>query len=85
VEVGEAIIESILPLTVAATSPFENVNSTEDAAMGVFAPITTIAVVPLNTEQEEAAVPELGITPTLAEQATPGTKSVPVTVIVLPT
>jgi hypothetical protein len=84
VEVGEAIIESMLPLNVAATAPFKNVTSTEDAAMGVFAPITTTAVVPLKTEQEAAAVPELGVTPTLAEQANPGTKSVPVTVTVLP-
>jgi hypothetical protein len=79
---GEATIVSVVPLTEAATEGF-NFNSTDDAAMGVFSPITTTASETLATVQDVAAVPELGVAPTLAVHSKPGMK--PVTVIVLPT
>ena len=62
-----------------------NVNSTDDAAAGVPVPMTTTAVLALATVHDAAAVPELGDAPTLAVQAKPGMKLVPVTVTLLPT
>jgi hypothetical protein len=76
---------SVFPGTVATTAPFVKVNSTDDAAMGVFSPITTTAAVTFATVQDVAAVPELGVAPTLAVHLKPGMKLVPITVILLPT
>ena len=78
-------IMSGVPATVADTAPFVNVNSTDDAAMGVFAAITTVTVVALAYVQDVAAVPELAVAPTLALHAKPEMKLAPVTVMVLPT
>ncbi len=62
-----------------------NVTSTDDAAAGVFAPITTTTVVAVAYKHEKAAVPIVGkLLPTLALHAKPDMKLVPVTVIVLP-
>ena len=76
---------SDVPLTVATLTPFVNVTSTDDAAMLVPAPITTTTVVALAYVQDVAGVPTLGVAPTLALQAKPEMKLVPVTVMVLPT
>ena len=76
---------SDVPLTVATLAPFVNVTSTDDAAMLVPAPITTTTVVALAYVQDVAGVPALGVAPTLALQAKPEMKLVPVTVMVLPT
>ena len=76
---------SDVPLTVATLAPFVNVTSTDDAAMLVPAPITTTTVVALAHVQDVAGVPALGVAPTLALQAKPEMKLVPVTVMVLPT
>ena len=76
---------SDVPLTVATLTPFVNVTSTDDAAMLVPAPITTTTVVALAHVQDVAGVPALGVAPTLALQAKPEMKLVPVTVMVLPT
>ena len=76
---------SDVPLTVATLTPFVNVTSTDDAAMLVPAPITTTTVVALAYVQDVAGVPALGVAPTLALQAKPEMKLVPVTVMVLPT
>ncbi len=64
---------------------FEKATSTDDAPAGVPAPITTTTLDTLETTQDVAAVPELGVAPTLAVHANPGMKLVPVTVMVLPT
>ena len=61
-----------------------NVNSTDDAAVGGFAPMTTTTVVALAYVQDAAGVPALGVAPTLAVQGSFG-KFDPVTVMVLPT
>ena len=71
--------------TVATLAPFVKVRSTDDAAMLVPAAITTTTVVALAYVQDVAGVPALGIAPTLALQAKPEMKLVPVTVMVLPT
>ena len=63
----------------------EKATSTDDAPAGVPAPITTTTLDTLETTQDVAAVPELGVAPTLAVHANPGMKLVPVTVMVLPT
>ncbi len=63
----------------------EKVTSTDDAPAGVPAPITTTTLDTLETKQDVAAVPELGVAPTLAVHANPRMKLVPVTVMVLPT
>ena len=76
---------SDVPLTVATLAPFVNVTSTDDAAMLVPAAITTTTVVALAYVQDVAGVPALGVAPTLALQAKPEMKLVPVTVMVLPT
>ena len=71
------------PATVATMLPFVNVTSTDDAAAGVFAPITMVTEVAL-TYVHAASVPKLGVAPTFAVHAEL-MKSVPVTVMVLPT
>ncbi len=73
------------PATVAETGGFVNVTSTDDAAMAVPAAITTTTVLALAYVQDAAGVPALGVAPTLALQAKPEMKLVPVTVMVLPT
>ena len=60
-----------------------NVTCTDDAAAGVPVPITTVTELSL-TYEHVAAVPELGVAPTLAVHEALG-KFVPVTVMVLPT
>ncbi len=77
-------IMSDVPARVADTAPFVKVNSTDDAAMLVPAAITTTTVVTLAHVQDAAGVPALGVAPTLALQAKPEMKLVPVTVMVLP-
>ena len=84
VAVGAATTVSGVPATVADTAELVNVNSTDDAAMGVFAAITTVTVVALAYVQDAAAVPEPAVAPTLAEHAKPEMKLLPVTVMVLP-
>ena len=74
-----------VPATVADTVELLNVTSTDDAAMGVFAPITTTTVVALAYVHDAAAVPEPAVAPTLAVHAKPEMKLAPVTVMVLPT
>ena len=71
--------------TVAVRTGLVKVSSTDDAAMGVFAAITTVTVVALAYAQDAAAVPEPAVAPTLAVHAKPEMKLVPVTVMVLPT
>ena len=85
VAVGAATMASVVPETAAVTAEFVNVTSTDDAAMLVPAPITTTTVVALACVQDVAGVPALGVAPTLALQAKPEMKLVPVTVMVLPT
>ena len=85
VAVGAATTVSGVPATVADTAEFVNVSCTDDAAMGVFAPITTTTVVALAYVHDVAAVPPLGTAPTLALHAKPEMKLLPVTVMVLPT
>ena len=79
-ETRGAKMSSVVPGTVAVTAPFVKFNSTDDAPMSVFAPMTTTAVVAFMTVQEVAAVPEMGSAPTLAVHAKPEMKLVPVTV-----
>jgi hypothetical protein len=81
----EPTISSKDPGTEAAMVGFVNVNCTDEAAVGVLAPMTTTAVVAFATVQDVAAMPELGSAPTLASQVKPGIKFVPNTVMVLPT
>ncbi len=71
--------------TVAVRTGLVKVSSTDDAAMGVFEPMTTTTVVALAYEHDVAAVPEPAVAPTLALQAKPEMKLLPVTVMVLPT
>ncbi len=82
-ETRRAKMSSVVPGTVAVTPPFVNFNSTDDAPMSGFPPMTTTAVVAFVTVQEVAAVPEMGLAPTLAVHAKPEMKLVPVTVMVL--
>ena len=83
--VGAATMVSGVFATVADTAELVNVSSTDDAATGVFAAITTVTVVALAYVQDAAAVPEPAVAPTLAVHAKPEMKLVPVTVMVLPT
>ena len=83
--VGDSSIVRVVPDTVATAAPLVKVTSIDDAPAGVPAPITTTVLVAVKTKQDVAAVPELGVAPTLAVQANPGMKLVPVTVMVLPT
>ena len=83
--VGDGSIERVVPETVATAAPLVNLTSTDDAPAGVPAPITTTTLDTLETTQDVADVPELGVAPTLAVQTNPGMKLVPVTVMVLPT
>ena len=85
VAVGAATMVSVVPETAAVTAEFVNVTSTDDAAMLVPAAITTTTVVALAYVQDVAGVPALGVAPTLALQAKPEMKLVPVTGMVLPT
>ena len=82
-ETRRAKMSSVVPGTVAVTAPFVNFNSTDDAPMSVFAPMTTTAAAAFATVQDVAAVPKMGSAPTLAVQAKPDMKLVPVTVMVL--
>ena len=82
-ETRGAKMSSVVPGTVAVTAPFVKFNSTDDAPMSVFAPMTTTAVVAFMTVQEVAAVPEMGLAPILAVHAMPEMKLVPITVMVL--
>ena len=82
--VGAPTTVSVVPPTVAATPEFVNFTSTDDAATGVVAPITTTTVVALPYAHDVASVPELGVAPTLAVHTNPEMKLVPVTVMVLP-
>ena len=59
VAVGGSTIRSGVPPTVALAPPFAKVNSTDDAALGVFAPTTMTTVISLVTLQDVARVPEL--------------------------
>ena len=59
VAVGLATMLSGVDGTVATLPPFANVNSTDDAALGVFAPTTMTTVISLVTLQDVARVPEL--------------------------
>ncbi len=83
--VGNDRTVRVVPETVATAAPLVNLTSTDDAPAGVPAPITTTTFDTLETEQDVAAVPELGVAPTLAVHANPRMKLVPVTVMVLPT
>jgi hypothetical protein len=86
VAVGSEMTVSVVPATVATLAPFVNVTCTDDAAAGVFAPITTTTCVPLGHEHDAAAVLVVGtLLPTRAVHANPEMKLVPVTVMVLPT
>ena len=83
---GTALTVSVVPATVATLAPFVNVTSTDDAAAGVPAPITTTTVVALAYSHDAAGVLVVGTSlPTLAVHAKPEIKLAPVTVIVLPT
>ena len=84
VAVGAATMVSGVPATVADTAELKNVNSTDDAAMGVFEPMTTTTVVADAYVHDVAAVPPLATAPTLAVHASL-MKLAPVTVMVLPT
>ncbi len=59
VAVGGSTIRSGVPLTVALAPLLAKVNSTDDAALGVFAPTTITTVMTLVTLQDVARVPEL--------------------------
>ena len=69
----------------AATAEVVNVTLQDAGPIAVPAAITTTTMVALAYVQDVAGVPELGVTPTLALQAKPEMKLVPVTVMVLPT
>ncbi len=83
--VGAATTARVVPGTAVTLKPFVNVNCTDEAAMGVLAPMTTTAVVAFATVQDAAAAPVLGAAPTLALHKKPGMKLAPITVMVLPT
>jgi hypothetical protein len=85
VALGETSTVREVPETTATTAPLVNVTSTDDAVVGVLAPMTTTALVETGTVHDAAAVPELGAAPTLAVHAKPGMKLAPDTVMVLPT
>ena len=85
VAVSAAVTVSGVADTVAVLAPLVKVSSTDDAPVGVPAPITTTIVVALPNVHDVAAVPVEGVAPTLALQAKPEMKFVPVTVMVLPT
>jgi hypothetical protein len=78
-----------VPDTAAETPEFVNVTCTDDAvpgraAEGVLDPITTTTCVPLEHEQDAAAVLVVGtLLPTTAVHAKPEMKLAPVTVMVL--
>ncbi len=59
VMMGRATIWSGVPLTVAAAPPFSKINFTDDFALGVLSPITTMTVVALATLQDVATLPKL--------------------------
>ena len=80
--VGAATMVSGVPATVAERPEFVNVTSTDEAAIGVSAEITTIIAVAVAHVHDVAAVPELGVAPTLAVHAKPAMKFAPVTVMV---
>jgi hypothetical protein len=82
VAVGSAETVRGVPFTV-ATSSFSNVSCTEDAPVGVPAPMTTVTVVALTYVHDVAAVPFAGAEPTFAMQSRPLMNPEPVTVIVL--
>ena len=77
------MISSGVPGTVTVTAALVKFNSTDDAPMSVFAPTTTTAVAASKMVQDVAAVPEMGLAPTLAVHAKLQMKLVPVTVMVL--
>jgi hypothetical protein len=83
VAAGFVLTRSGVRGTVAVLAPFVKVSSTDDAAAGVAAPITTVTVVAL-AYVHVAAMPVAGRAPTLAVQAKPEMKFVPVTVMVPP-
>ena len=83
--VGAATTASVAPATAVTIAPFVNVNCTDDAAIGVPAPMMTTAVVAFATVQDAAVAPVLGSAPTLALHKKPGMKLAPDTVMVLPT
>ena len=85
VAVGAANMVSGVFATVADTAELVKVSSTDDAAMGVFEPMTTTTMVADAYVHDVAAVPPLATAPTLALQAKPEMKLLPVTVMVLPT
>ena len=85
IDATEPTKSSTVPETAVTIKPFVNVNCTDEAAVGVLAPMTTTAVVAFATVQDAAATPVLGVAPTLASQVKPGIKFVPNTVMVLPT
>ena len=85
VAVGEATMASGVNATVAVRTGLVKVSSTDDAAMGVFEPMTTTTVVADAYVHDVAAVPPLATAPTLALHAKPEMKLLPVTVMVLPT
>ena len=82
--VGAATMVSGVFATVAVTAELVKVSSTDDAAMGVFAPMTTTTVVADAYVHDVAAVPPLATAPTLALHGSL-MKFDPVTVMVLPT
>ena len=79
---GSAVTVSGVPATASTVAP--KVSCTDDATVGVPAPITTITSMALTRVHDVAAVPVEGVAPTLAVQ-TPAGKFAPVTVMVLPT
>ena len=83
--VGAATTARVVPGTAVTIKPFVNVNCTDEAAVGVLAPMTTTAVVAFATVQDAAATPVLGVAPTLALHKKPGMKLAPITVMVPPT
>ena len=85
VAVGAATTVSGVPATVADTAELVKVNCTDDAAMGVFEPMTTVTMVADAYVHDVAAMPPLATAPTLALHAKPEMKLLPVTVMVLPT
>jgi len=85
VAVGAATMVSGVFATAAVTAELVKVSSTDDAAMGVFAPMTTTTVLADAYVHDVAAVPPLATAPTLALHAKPEMKLLPVTVMVLPT
>ncbi len=54
VAVGSAVTVSVVPAAVAVLAPFVKVSSTDDATVGVVAPITTVTSVALTYVHDEA-------------------------------